>query len=99
MSLTKARKTRAAARGLRTLELTAAYCPAAEGGFTVAILDARGVYSQGDTFDEARRNLHAVVALMLEEAPSQFGIKAASPPPGALLEKLFVSPDGCTQRT
>ena len=76
--------------GLRALELTAAYCPASEGGYTVEILEAVGVHSQGDTFDEARRNLHEVVALMLEEAPQQFGARLASPPPGALLEKLFV---------
>ncbi len=27
---------------------------------------------------------------MLEEAPGQFGVAADGPPPGALLEKLFV---------
>jgi predicted RNase H-like HicB family nuclease len=72
------------------VELTSAYCPAKEGGYTVAILEAVGVVSQGDTFEEARANLHAVVALMLEEAPHQFGVRAAAAPPGALLEKLFV---------
>ena len=77
-------------KALRALELTAAYCPAAEGGYTVEILEAKGVHSQGDTFEEARRNLYEVVALMLEEAPHQFGLPPASPAPGALLEKLFV---------
>jgi predicted RNase H-like HicB family nuclease len=72
------------------LALTAAYVPAKEGGYTAEILEADSVYSQGDTFDEARENLYAVVGLMLEEAPHQFGRRAASPPPGALLEKLFV---------
>jgi predicted RNase H-like HicB family nuclease len=92
MTSTKGRPSKAVARKrtLRTLELTAAYCRAAEGGYTVEILEAKGVYSQGDTFDEARRNLHEVVALMLEEAPHQFGLPAAQPVPGALLEKLFV---------
>jgi len=72
------------------MALTAAYLPASEGGYTVEILEARGVYSQGDTFDKARANLHDVVALMLEEAPHQFGARKSRPPPGALLEKLFV---------
>ena len=70
--------------------LTAAYLPAKEGGYTVEIVEARGVHSQGDTFDEARANLHEVVALMLEEAPAQFGLRNGGAPPGALLEKLFV---------
>jgi predicted RNase H-like HicB family nuclease len=74
----------------RTIVLTAAYLPAKEGGYTAEIVEARGVHSQGDTFDEARGNLHQAVALMLEEAPGQFGVPNGGPPPGALLEKLFV---------
>ena len=74
----------------RALPLTAAYVPAKEGGYTAEILEAASVYSQGETIEEARANLYTVVALMLEEAPHQFGRRAASPPPGALLEKLFV---------
>jgi predicted RNase H-like HicB family nuclease len=76
-------------RRRKTLSLTAAYVAAAEGGYTAEILEATGVHSQGDTFEQTRANLHAVVALMLEEAPHQFGSKAAAPPPGAVLEKLF----------
>lgn len=72
------------------MALTAAYLPAKEGGYTVEVLEAVGVHSQGETFDEARANLHEVVALMLEEAPRQFGARAPSAPPGALLETFFV---------
>jgi predicted RNase H-like HicB family nuclease len=92
MSTTRAK---AAHRGARTkpkrkaLSLTAAYLPAQEGGYTAEILEAIGVHSQGDTFEEARANLHAAVALMLEEAPHQFQRKKAVVPPGAILEKLF----------
>ena len=53
-------------------------------------LDASHRHSQGETFDEARGNLHQAIALMLEEAPGQFGVANSGPPPGALLEKLFV---------
>ena len=70
----------------KTLSLTAAYVPAAEGGYVAEILEATGVHSQGDTFETARANLHAVVALMLEEAPHQFGTKPAVVP--AYLDKL-----------
>jgi predicted RNase H-like HicB family nuclease len=76
-------------RKSRTLILTAAYLPAEEG-YTAEVLEAVGVHSQGDTFDEARKNLHDVVALMMEEAPDQFGARSVEPPPGALLERLFV---------
>jgi predicted RNase H-like HicB family nuclease len=81
---------RKAAVRRRTLELTAAYLPAQEGGYTAEIVEARGVHSQGETFAEARANLHEALALMLEEAPGQFGVESGGPPPGALLEKLFV---------
>jgi len=74
----------------RALPLTAAYVSAKEGGYTAEILEAASVYSQGGTIEETRENLYEVVALMLEEAPHQFGRRSASPPPGALLEKLFV---------
>lgn len=78
------------ARRRKTLTLTAAYLPDPSGGYTVEVLEATGVHTQGDTFDEARANLYEVIALMLEEAPSQFGVRPASAPPGALLEKVFV---------
>jgi len=81
---------RPARRRRRTVALTAAYLPAPEGGYTAEVLEALGVHSQGETFDEARENLHDAVALMLEEAPGQFGVRAASAPPGALLERMFV---------
>jgi predicted RNase H-like HicB family nuclease len=71
------------------LSLTAAYLPAREGGYTAEILEAIGVHSQGNTFEEAQANLHAAVALMLEEAPHQFRRKGAAAPPGAILERLF----------
>ncbi len=62
----------------RTLVLTAAYVPAVEGGYVVEVLEARGVHAQGDDFDDARRYLHSVIALMLEEAPH---LRSARSPP------------------
>lgn len=92
MTLVAERRNKATAKRAkrRALPLTAAYVPAKEGGYTAEILEAASVYSQGETIEEARDNLYAVVALMLEEAPHQFGRHPPSPPPGALLEKLFV---------
>lgn len=75
---------------MRALPLTAAYIPAREGGFAVEILEAKGVFTQGETLEEARENLLEVVGLMLEEAPRQFGRKPRPIPPGALTERIFV---------
>jgi predicted RNase H-like HicB family nuclease len=74
----------------RTEVFTAAYLPAEEGGYVVEILEAVGVHAQGNTLDQARKNLHQVVALMFDEAPDQFGSRKSVPLPGALLEKVFV---------
>lgn len=90
MGTTRARTPRPRRRKGRALELTAAYVPAAGGGYVVQVLEARGVHAQGDSFEEARANLHDVVVLVLEEAPHQFGVRKSKPLPGALLEKLFV---------
>jgi len=84
------RRTRRRHPRRRTVALTAAYLAAKEGGYTAEVLEAVGVHSQGETFEEARENLHDAVALMLEEAPDQFGTRTASAPPGALLERMFV---------
>lgn len=89
MAITQTKTRRKTSKG-RSMELTAAYLPAQEGGYTAEILEATGVHSQGDTFEKARKNLHAVVGLMLEEAPGQFGSRRALTPPGALVERLYV---------
>lgn len=90
MAASRKRKRRLQRRRARTLELTAAYVPAAGGGYVVQVLEALGVHCQGETLEKARANLHRIVALMLEEAPHRFGVRKSSPLPGAFLEKLFV---------
>lgn len=91
MTTTRAKdRRRRGRRKSRTVVLTAAYLPAVEGGYTVEVLEVVGVHSQGETYDEARENLHEVVALMFEEAPRPFVVRKTSPPRGALLERLFV---------
>ncbi|MBI4618444.1 MAG: type II toxin-antitoxin system HicB family antitoxin [Planctomycetes bacterium] len=72
------------------MALTTAYVPAKEGGYVAEILEATGVHTQGESFEEARKNLLEVIALMLEEAPHQFGDREAEAPPGALMERIFV---------
>lgn len=73
----------------RTVEVTAAYHEAEEGGYWVETLDADGVFTEGDTIEEARSMLLDAVKLMLETAPHQFGKRLRPTPPGALVEKHF----------
>ncbi len=45
---------------------TAVFEPAAEGGFTVTVPVLPGCVSEGDTFEEARRNIHEAIELYVE---------------------------------
>lgn len=73
------------------MSLTAVYLAAPEGGYVAWISEAVGVHTQGDTFEEARKNLLAVIDLMLEECPEQFGVEPSEPvPPGAFRETMFL---------
>jgi predicted RNase H-like HicB family nuclease len=75
---------------LRPLALTAAYLPASEGGYVAEVLEATGVHTQGETFEETRQNLFQVIELMLDEAPHQFGGRRAELPPGAITERIYI---------
>lgn len=49
-----------------TLNLTAVFVPAEEGGYTAYIEEIRGVISEGETIEEAHANLLDALQLMLE---------------------------------
>jgi predicted RNase H-like HicB family nuclease len=48
------------------MKLTAVFEPAAEGGFIAYVEELPGANTQGETLEEARANLLAAVALLLE---------------------------------
>ncbi|MFM9977827.1 MAG: type II toxin-antitoxin system HicB family antitoxin [Sphingomonadaceae bacterium] len=50
------------------MHMTAVLMPAEKGGF-VALNPETGTATQGDTFDDAMRNLREAVALYLEDVP------------------------------
>lgn len=50
----------------KPLRLTAVFVPAEEGGFTAYIEEIRGVVSEGNTLEEAEKNLIDALELMLE---------------------------------
>jgi predicted RNase H-like HicB family nuclease len=56
-----------------SLELTAVFREAPEGGYIAFVEELRGANTQGETLDEARANLREAVELVLEanRAPSE----------------------------
>jgi len=78
----------------RALRLTAAYVEdrsgASEHRVFVEVLEADGVFTEGKTVEDARKSLHKLIPVMLEEAPQQFRRKARATPPGALCETFYV---------
>lgn len=53
----------------RVYHYTAVFEPAAEGGFTVTVPTLPGCISEGDTFEEAQKNIREALELYLEEMP------------------------------
>ena len=48
------------------LQLTAVFEPASEGGFTCFLEEMPGVFSEGETIEEARENLEDAFRMMME---------------------------------
>jgi predicted RNase H-like HicB family nuclease len=47
-------------------QFEALFIPQAEGGFTAEVVDLPGCVSEGDTLDEAERNIRKAIELYLE---------------------------------
>lgn len=52
-------------------ELTAVIEPAPEGGFWAICLEIPGANGQGESIEEARKNLQAAVELLLEDREAE----------------------------
>lgn len=50
----------------RTMQLTAVFVPAPEGGFTAFVEEIPGAISEGETIEEARENLSDALRMVLE---------------------------------
>jgi predicted RNase H-like HicB family nuclease len=64
--------------------LKVVFDPSDEGGYTVYVPALPGCISEGDTLDEARRNIRQAIELYLEPADEPV------PPKGGLIEELAV---------
>lgn len=51
---------------IKNYNYTAVFEPAEEGGYTVSIPALPGCISEGDTFEEAKRNIEEAAALYVE---------------------------------
>ncbi len=58
--------------------------PSDEGGYTVYVPALPGCISEGDTLEEARRNIREAIALYLEPA------EEIVPPHGGMVEDLLI---------
>ncbi len=66
------------------MTLKVLYEPSDEGGYTVYVPALPGCISEGDTLDEARRNIQEAIELYLEPA------EEPAAPPGGLVEEIAV---------
>ncbi len=53
------------------MEFQAIFTKEKEGGYSVAVPALPGCHSQGETFEEAQRNITEAVALYLEDADEE----------------------------
>ena len=66
------------------MRLKVVFEPSDEGGYTVYVPALPGCISEGDTLEEARRNIREAIALYLEPA------EVIVPPEGGLVEDILV---------
>jgi predicted RNase H-like HicB family nuclease len=64
------------------VEVKVVFEPSDEGGYTVFVPSLAGCVSEGETLDDARRNIREAIALYLEPADDMV------PPEGGLVEEL-----------
>ncbi len=58
--------------------------PSADGGYTVSVPALPGCISEGDTLEEARRNIREAIGLYLEP------IEGPVPPEGGFVEEIAI---------
>ena len=57
-----------AKKKVKVLEYNVIFTPEEEGGYSAFVPDLPGCVSQGETFEEARKNITEAIELYLEEA-------------------------------
>jgi predicted RNase H-like HicB family nuclease len=58
-------------KNVRILEYNTIFTPEEEGGYSVSVPDLPGCFSQGDTFEEAKKNIAEAIELYLEDVDKE----------------------------
>ncbi|MGA2621700.1 MAG: type II toxin-antitoxin system HicB family antitoxin [Thermoguttaceae bacterium] len=66
------------------MHLKVVYEPSEEGGYTVFVPALPGCISEGDTLEDARRNIREAIALYLEP------VEQPVPPAGGVVEEVAI---------
>lgn len=72
------------------MTLTAFFEPAPEGGYTCGFEELPDVFSQGETFDEAKANLFDALRLVLEYHREESKISQGSEDVGTIRESFYL---------
>ena len=62
-------------KNVRILEYNTIFTPEEEGGYSVSVPDLPGCFSQGETFEEAQKNIAEAIELYLEDADKELYYK------------------------
>lgn len=60
-----------AKKKVKVLEYNVIFTAEKEGGYSVFVPDLRGCVSQGETFEEAKKNIQEAIELYLESAENE----------------------------
>ena len=75
----------------KILNYNAVFTPETEGGFSVMVPSLRGCYSQGETLEEAVKNIQEAIELYLEDVPKHSFIKTSDPRVGEFIVPVQVN--------
>jgi len=74
----------------KILNYNAVFTPEEEGGFSVMVPSLRGCYSQGETLEEAVKNIQEAIELFLEDVPRSSISKTSDPRIGEFIVPVQV---------
>ena len=74
----------------KILNYNAVFTPEEEGGFSVMVPSLRGCYSQGETLEEAVKNIQEAIELFLEDMPASSLSKTSDPRVGEFIVPVQV---------
>ena len=65
-------------KSMRVLSYNAVFTPEKDGGFSVYIPELPGCFSEGETFEEAKKNIQEAIVLYLQPDKTMFSFSTDS---------------------